>query len=293
MPTQECPVCQATPVFAGRTPYCPRCGWQRQQVESQLRMNLKIAPILFAVLVVLVVVIWARSSGQGQGRMVALFMAFPAVLFAVNYWRARQNLKKLLEKPLPADFPEKMPGAAPRSAESQSPTEYLAVMKTSAPREVSMSARGKMNAIMPVVVVVIFEAVIGKHLYFIWASAHSFALFANKDWIALGLALLLLLIPLAIWRSQDKERDLLTNGEIAMAKVVKQWRDRSNSAIVYEFTDREGHEHRSSSIDYSGKLCEGRSVPVFYDRANPKRQVAYCGTSHKIVTFSGAPSANQ
>ena len=105
-----------------------------------------------------------------------------------------------------------------------------------------------------------------------------------------AVGIVLLLAPLSIWHNQEKERDLLTNGESVLANVVKQWRDRSNSAIVYEFKDAQGGEHRVSSIDYSGKLCEGRTVPVFYDRQNPKRQVAYCGTSHKIVAKAGIPA---
>jgi hypothetical protein len=293
MPAQECPVCHAIPMFAGRTPYCPRCGWQRKQAEHQLRMNLKLAPVAFAILVAIVVGMFFRNSGQQAKGILALFMAIPTALFLVSYLLTRRNLKRLLAQPPPVALVEKSADADAPPTEDQWPPEYQAAMNTPVPRELRLSARGKLNVVMPVVVVAIFEIIIGVHLSSAWAAARSFETFANRDWLALGLALLLLLVPLSIWRTQEKERDLLTNGESALAKVVKQWRDRSNSAIVYEFRDREGREHRVSSIDYSARLCEGRSVPVFYDRDNPKRRIAYCGTSHKIVSAAGATPANQ
>jgi hypothetical protein len=97
--------------------------------------------------------------------------------------------------------------------------------------------------------------------------------------------ILLLLLPVGIWRSQVRECELLENGEIAMGKIVQQWKDdKNNSSVAYEFSDTQGQTHKGTGFDYTGKLYEGMRVPVFYDRQKPKRHIAYCATLHEILT---------
>jgi hypothetical protein len=54
--------------------------------------------------------------------------------------------------------------------------------------------------------------------------------------------------------------------------------------VEYEFSDYQGQTRKGLGFDYTEKLYEGMSVAVFYDRDNPKRQIAYCSTMHEIVT---------
>lgn len=97
--------------------------------------------------------------------------------------------------------------------------------------------------------------------------------------------ILVLLLPVGMWRSQVRECDLLENGEVAMGKIVRRWTgDKTNTSVQYEFSDYQGQTHAGGGYDYTGKLYEGMSVPVFYDRENPKRQIAYCATMHVIAT---------
>ena len=120
-------------------------------------------------------------------------------------------------------------------------------------------------------------------IYKTWALAHSFANFRTREWGMLGFAALLLLMLVSQWRAMDRERHLLANGEVASAKIVQKFGSRNASAIKYEFEDYAGQKHISTGADYSQRLEEGMSLPVFYDRGNPKNQVPACGTYHEVV----------
>ena len=160
-----------------------------------------------------------------------------------------------------------------------------ALLRTSRPREIKMATRGKLSVTMTALVVATFGTALAVHLYGEWARTLSFATFHGKDWGMAAGFIFLLLLPVGMWRSQVRECDLLENGEVAMGKIVRQWKDdKNNSSVEYEFSDYQGQTHKGMGFDYSGKLYNGMSVPVFYDRENPKRQIAYCATMHEIVT---------
>jgi hypothetical protein len=251
-------------------------------------MSLKIAPIAFVLLAILVSLFFYRSGWKAQGRgPTALFLAVPIIAFAISYTATRRNLNRLLAQPAPIIPSAVTTGDAIGTPQATLSPEYQALMNIPAPRTVRMARRATMNLVMPMGVVLIFETILLGHLYFTWAPTHSFAALQTKDWVAMGLAILLLFIPLSLWSAQVRERDLLKNGEIALAKVVKQWSVRNGASIVYEFTDFEGQTRRQGGFDYTGKLYEGTSVPVFYDRGNPKRQVAACSALHEVVTPEG------
>ena len=147
-----------------------------------------------------------------------------------------------------------------------------------------MAARGRFSVALSLLAVLIFGTIIGVHLYAVWARSLSFATFGPKDWVMTGAAALFLLIPFGLWRNQVKECDLLENGEVVVGRVVRQWSSgKNNSSIEYTFKDFEGHEHKGTGFDYTMKLFEGMAVPVFYDRDNPKRQIASCSTLHEVV----------
>jgi len=107
-----------------------------------------------------------------------------------------------------------------------------------------MAQRGKFSIAVIFLVVLTFATPIGLHLYAVWARTLSFATFAQKDWFSVGFAALILLIPFGFWRSQVRECDLLENGEIAIARVVRQWNNKDNASIEYEFKDFTGELQR-------------------------------------------------
>lgn len=160
-----------------------------------------------------------------------------------------------------------------------------ALLRTSRPREIRLSKRGRFSLPVALLGVLGFAAIFGLHLYTIWERKLSLAAFSAGDWVIAVIVALLLMLPYTMWRSQVRECDLLENGEVALATVVRQWKsDRSSSSVDYEFKDFQGETRRGGGLDYTEQLFEGMRVAVFYDRDNPKRQIAACSTLHEVVT---------
>ena len=230
---------------------------------------------------------------------IAILCAVPAIGISVNYIvtrRARMRLQAfsaLATRTATPDFHTPGAGTLARGGPSGDAldggaiapsAQDQALLKTSRPREIRMAKRGKIGFTAAALGVALFAMVPGAHLYSVWVRTQSFTAFQTKDWVVAAAFILLLLLPVGMWRSQVRECDLLENGEVALGKIVRRWTDpRNNPSVEYEFSDTQGQTHQGSSLDYSRKLYEGMSVPVFYDRDNPKRQIAYCATMHEIV----------
>jgi hypothetical protein len=285
MPKPACPTCHAEATSAGKLRYCAHCGWQKKQTESQLRLNLKIVPIAFAVMVLVLGFLFFRGGAHTQNAgLIAFFLTFPLIALTMSYVVTRRHLKVLLAQPPPsavADAASTVSGAG-AAVPSLAP-QYEAILKTLPPRTLRMSRRGTFQLTLTLAVLFVFVGVILVQIYRAWAAAHSFAAFGFREWGLAGFALLLLLMLVSQWRAMDRERDLLTNGEAVAARITQKFGSRNASAIKYEFEDFSGQKHSSTGTDYTQKLEEGMSVPVFYDRENPNRQVPACGTFHEVV----------
>jgi hypothetical protein len=263
--------------------YCAQCGWQKKQTEGQLRLNLKMAPIVFAVLTLVLTLLFFRSDpGKQRPGLIAFVLSFPLIALAASYVVTRRNLKILLAQPAIAAVAAGAGDSTGGQTATLSP-QYEALLKTSPPRRLRMSRRGKFNLSLMFFVWFVFAAIIAVQLYRAWALAHSFADFRTREWGMAGFGVLLLLMLVSQWRALERERGLLVHGEVVAAKITQKVGSRHASAIKYEFEDFSGLRHIKTGTDYTQKLDEGLSVPVFYDRENPNRQVPACGTFHEVV----------
>jgi hypothetical protein len=282
-------MCRAAAVSAGKLTYCPHCGWQKKEAEAQLRLNLKIAPIIFALMTVLLAFLFFRSGRRQNGGLIGIFLAFPLIALVVSYAITRRNLRILMAQPPPVAQPA---GAAPSmsGAGGQAAAidpRYEELLQMPAPRKVRLSRRGQFNLSLVLVVILVFVSILLVELYRSWAVTKSFDAFHFREWGMLGFALLLLLILMAQWRTVARDRELLQNGDIATARILQKWGNRSASAIKYEYQDGSGEKHIQTGTDYTQKLQEGMRVPVFYDRENPNRQVPACGTYYEVIQREG------
>ena len=79
-------MCHAPAISAGKLRYCAQCGWQKKQTEAQLRLNLKMVPIAFAAMALILVVLFFRSDARTQSPwLIAFFLTFPLIALAVSY----------------------------------------------------------------------------------------------------------------------------------------------------------------------------------------------------------------
>lgn len=294
MPIPVCPVCHKRASVAGQQLYCMSCGWNREAGMRALSGSMRVTPVgivMFAGFVLFLVFVW-HFRDPAQIAIIAVPLAFG---LAFNYFYYKNRLAKLQALPVSVSSEPATEtawsGQATNAPQAQpGPTvmfppdpKYEALLSVPCPRQIRVSTRGKLSLFVGLIVVAVFGSFVGKGLYATWAQAQSFAAFGSKDWLLVGLAVLLLLIPYGIWRAQVRECDLLENGEVAMARITGQWFNRSDYSIRYEFTDFLGHSHQGMCSDNTQKLQQGMAVPVFYDRQNPDRQIAYCATLHEVV----------
>jgi hypothetical protein len=284
MSKPDCPMCHAPSVSAGKLRYCAQCGWQKDQTEKQLRLNLKMVPIAFGVMTLILLALFARSGVRTQnGWLIAFFLTFPLIALVVSYVVTKRNLKFLLAQPPPTASAASASKAGAAALAEISP-QYQALLKTAPPRRLRMSRRGKFNLSLTLIVLLIFAGIMTVQLYRAWAAAHLFAEFRFREWGMAGFAVLLLLMLVWQWRVVDRERDLLVNGEVTAARITEKFGARNASAIKYEFEDFAGHKQVKIGTDYTQRLEVGMNVPVFYDRENPNRQVPACGTFHEVIS---------
>ena len=292
MVAPPCPLCHGATRFAGNKPYCPNCGWNRDAAIVSVRSTAAAAPIgilmMGAFAFFLIHFLHFRNPYQ-----IAIFIVFPSVGMLINYFasrRTRARLQSLSEPMLRAttvptnSFTPSAPVAGKSTAVIEPSAQQLALLRTSRPREIRMSTRGRVSLSLALLAVLGFAALFGAHLYTVWAHRHSFAVFTTGDWVITGIVALLLLFPFAMWRQQVRECDLLEHGEVALATVVSERiGDKDQSSIGYEFKDFQGETRGGGGFDYTQKLFEGMPVAVFYDRDNPKRQIPACATYHEVV----------
>jgi hypothetical protein len=293
MVAPPCPLCHGATRFAGNKPYCPNCGWNRDAALVSVRTGLSGLPIgifMMGLFIFFMIRFWHfRNPYQ-----IAIFTVFPAFAILINYIvlkRSRSRLELVSAAitraaTLPTNSSVPSSAVAVKSSAVVEPSpQQQALLRTSRPREIRMSTRGRFSLSVALLGVMGFAAIFGLHLYTIWQRKLSVAAFTPGDWVIAAIVALLLFLPYTMWRSQARECDLLENGEVALATVVRQWNgDKGSSSIEYEFKDFQGETRRASGFDYTQKLFEGMPVAVFYDRDNHKRQIPACATYHEVVT---------
>jgi hypothetical protein len=294
MPVPECPRCHKRASLADQQPYCINCGWNRDVAIGALRRKMKMLPVgvvLFAGFFLFVFYVWQfRNAAQ-----LAISVTVPAIGLLANYFVYRNQLAKLQALPPSASSAATATtggtgssggfggSSGLRGETVQHDPPYDALSSVPRPRRIRMARRGQVGIAVGVIFVAVAATFLGIALYSRMAPAGTFPTVGEKGWLLAGLLAMMVLVPYAMWRAQARECDLLQNGEIAEGHVTKQWLNKGNSSIAYEFTDFRGDRHRGLGNDYTKKLYVGMPLAVFYDSNNPKRQVAYCSTLHEII----------
>lgn len=79
-----------------------------------------------------------------------------------------------------------------------------------------------------------------------------------------------------------KQKQLVADGEMSMARVTDRVLARNGPNIRYEFMTPLGEYFSGSAQDGTRKLSVGMNVPVFYDALNPRRQLALCASFYEV-----------
>lgn len=220
-----------------------------------------------------------------------LFATLPTLLLGFVYAGAKQGLTKLRA---PQGMASRSRGdaasfakTADASVNQERSQQYDFLVWLPPPRPVRLGFRGKIMLTVVLLVVFFLDAFLLWSLYGLWYGAHSFADFHGPQIFLACLAALIACVPFFVRRGIVRHKNLMENGAVAMARVTGQRNLKSNSIITYEFEDGNGKAISESGPDLTRSLCEGMTVPVFYDAENPKRQVAACASFFEIVNPSG------
>jgi len=287
MPTFACPRC-GSPVSLrrafniGNKPFCSRCGWNLDRAQSALAAKstfVRFFPIAIGALVFFLIFTTAKSSTNPALFLVPVLFLAVGSIPVVGYYSTKKAIAA-------AKFT-----VNPDLAVAQPPLDSALQLLQSQPRPRRVSLRFQGNLLAPLVALTFIGIIT-----FIAASSfshapssrgnHSFTPFFPLLFMAVFLVLAFV-VP--IFR-ESRNRPLLRDGELAFARVVSQRTVQqgksSYSSIDYEFKTNNGLQIRSTGRDLTNSVFEDMTIPVFYDPANPDKNITPCATYLKVSTAS-------
>ena len=279
-----CPKCGAAADVAVGTPYCAKCGWNREAAVRKLTRVTWLLPALIVVFDLMGIVGLGFMKHDWSGAI--LFATLPTLLLGFVYAGAKRGLVKLRaphEAANPGGDAGDFAKTASASVNAEKSQQYDFMVSLPPPRPVRLGPRGKVMLTVVLLVVFFLDAFLIWSLYGVWYGAQSFADFHGPQIFLACLTVLIACVPFFVRRGIVRHQKLMENGAVAMARVTGQRTLKSNSIITYEFEDANGQTISESGPDLTRSLYEGMTVPVFYDAQNPKRQVAACASFFEIV----------
>jgi hypothetical protein len=264
----------------GKT-YCPQCGWNREEAEKQTRLLLRLLPVLVIVFdAPLIVWVLVGHAELPELAALGLLSIVPAIL-VVLVARGKVRFEALAERGSTSAQSTAAGTGATTTPNEPMAQQYATLAELQRPRLVRMSRLGKMNTAIIFISLLVFAGVLAAIVAIRPASGGNPALPRPVVYLLpLGL---LAVIALFTRRSLAQQRRLLAMGELAMARVTKQWTARNGNGIRYEFTTQTGEILSGMTTDNSRQLLVGMSLPVFYDPQQPKKQVAPCAAFYEVV----------
>ncbi len=279
-----CPKCGAAADVAVGTPYCAKCGWNREAAVRKLTRITWLLPALIVVFDLIGIIGLGFVKHDWSGAI--LFATLPTLLLGFVYAGAKQGLTKLRaphEASNPAGDAGDFAKTASASVHQEKSQQYNFMVSLPPPRPVRLGPRGKVMLTVVLLVVFFLDAFLIWSLYGLWYGTRSFADFHGPQIFLACLTVLIACVPFFVRVRMVRDQNLMENGAVAMARVTGQQTLKNNSVITYEFEDANGKTISESGPDLTRSLYEGMTVPVFYDAQNPKRQVAACASFFEIV----------
>lgn len=291
-----CPYCGARTARVGSLdttkPYCPACGWNRENAERLLRSD-RGALLAFTILA-LSFAIWEaiRASGRAASAMwLGLSFVCLGLIFFARDWLALRRLARVrLAKNWRSD-----PGLSIEQMRQHS----------EAPVEDSFPIPRNVRLVRKYYVHIFTYLLVTSAVLVLVLVGIQLPLAATRDnvWLFLAVVIFavtwLVMAPYGFFRNRLAERHLLRNGKVA-AGVIRNahsnpyrwlWLPLSwpvnvwYRSVIYEFRDAAGNLHRHEMRDWSKKLYEEMPVTVFYEAHNPNHSVAMeCALTKVVAT---------
>ena len=280
-----CPRCGA-PVALRRffnpasKPFCTRCGWNLDRVETTLQAKSAVAKLV-PLGIIAVGLLFAFMAAERSGSR--YFFVLPAMLVfsligLIPLWGYNSTRKAIAAAKFTVN---------PDLAQSQPPPDASLQMLQSLPRPRRVRLR------FPGAFAVF--AVMGLGLLIIAMTAASWrgrGASRHSDSLAFlfpfaFIVLLLALVVVVVVSRERRNLPLLRDGELAFARVTSQrivpQGKSSYSEICFEFRTNAGEVIKACQKDVTGKVFEDMTIPVFYDPLKPSNCAALCSTYYRFV----------
>ena len=283
----QCPRCGleaagARTFWRDQKPFCPACGWNVDRANAPGGKNQKQLAIVFVGIAMFFAVIGfltSSSSNPHRGNFVAF--GFVLLCMALISWHRSKSRKSAQ----PAGMATSPPSNVTNAVAKPGPADYDRLLMLRRPRTIRL----KKSMGMFVIVYAVILGSVGYAVFLVTARGGSKAgfhsLFPNLFPLAM-FALIWAIFVATMFRSIVRDRGLLIDGEIAIGTVTSQsyaGGESRDSRIVYEFKDAAGRTFSGKSTDRTRKVFEEMRTPVFYDPANPSRNIALVGATYDLV----------
>lgn len=293
MPQVKCPECGAVAQLAMSTPYCAKCGWNRDGAVRRLKRFAWLLPSLIVLLDGIGIFGVGLKMHDWPGAI--LFATLPTLLLGFVYAGVRQGLTRMRSPTTATTSGE--PGAASvaDAAEASAvkgrsqPYEFLISLPP--PRQVQLSRRGKRLLMVLLAFALGMEGFLVWSFYGVWQRSGMVPNSRGAEALMICFMVLVACLPFFVRRGMVRDKDLMENGAVAVGRVTEQKNMKNASLITYEFRDSSRRAVSGSGNDLTRSFFPEMTVPVFYDPGNSKRSVAACASFFEI-TEPGLGSQN-
>jgi hypothetical protein len=155
---------------------------------------------------------------------------------------------------------------------------------------VRLSRRGKSWVLLLASILAAVEAGLLILLLSRWIHTNSLATVVSRNEIAFYSALLLPFLPVMFSRGMGREKELIRNGEVAVATVTSTSNSSSQvnrnddvRTVQFQFRDKHGGLVEGTSVDSTLLLREQSAMLVFYDSDDTTQHVAQCAAYYQVV----------
>lgn len=272
-----CPRCQGGVAYTAGQAYCPKCGWNRHVAALQIRSLQRLLPIFLLPLLAFGFLLVAHED---DWRPFLYVLLVAAALYAVGMRWLGRSLDRLARlQPIEAERLKRSELPDPVEEEE---TRARTLVELPRPRPVYLTSSGRFYIGGVIVAGAVFETILLWHLVPLLSGAGWSAALTAEGWFLSAGVLFFPALAAIVAFGLARQKELVVNGEAALARITKQWKVRGNSWIRYEFR-ADGTTIAKEAIDISHRLYAGMTVPVFYDAENFRRQVACCAAYYQIV----------
>ena len=265
--------------------YCLGCGWNVKQAQQFLACRRKIDLFGFIGLAVGLLLIYAAGSHSLYSAIIAgiLILLCLAPAFLIDRLRFSRDARRL-ENVSPS-FGPSIPSHFP-PPDSATLDHCNRVRLLPRPRPIRFNGTAR-TALWVTRVIPLGVGYWGLHDLLFPNSPIGLA--EGGPMKARLYASVILAMGIALWpvmkRSLERkeDRDLLQNGEVALARVTGPTSLSLISGVTYEFSDGCGNVVQGHGRDIERRCREGNYVLVFYRGDEPQKALPLCGTNYEVA----------